>query len=83
MREVHEELSFDIFDKCSNYLWCPYQYWTNALLIWHLILSSWSLVGQCVGFAAFLKCAGYHYFAAFEDKIIDYGKFISKIVIAL
>lgn len=29
----------------------------------------------------FNKCAGYDYFAAFEDQIIEYGKLISIILI--
>ena len=50
-------LSFNIFDKRSDYLsfrLCPSQYWANTLLIWHLILSCWYLGGQCVGFVSFL-----------------------------
>ena len=47
------------------------------------ILSSRHLSDKCVRFDLFFKYAGCDYFAAFEDKIIDYGVLISKIVIAL
>ena len=58
LREVHEELSFDIFDRRYNYLSFrpyPYKYWAITLLIWHSILSSQYLGGQCIGFVSFLS----------------------------